>query len=172
MTVPPQAPVTPPRDFPVSWEELHRHAKALAWRLIDQGPMNGHWRAVIGVARGGLIPATIVAREMGVRVVDTVCVSHYEELTVLPEPKVIKVVAGDGEGCLVVDDLVDSGKTFEVIRKYLPKAHFATIYAKPEGKAQVDSYVMEISQDTWVHFPWESSMQYAAPLIRQKADKS
>lgn len=162
-----------PHDFPVSWEELHRHAKALAWRMIGHGPLpGGQWRAVIGVARGGLIPATIVAREMGVRVVDTVCVTHYDELQVLDEPKMVKMVAGDGEGCLVVDDLVDTGKTFALLRKYLPKAHYATIYAKPDGKAVVDSYVMEISQDTWIHFPWEMATQYAAPLARQKAGQS
>lgn len=161
MTQPPAS----PRDFPVSWEEMHRNAKALAWRLIDKGP----WRAVVGVARGGLIPATIVARELGVRVVDTVCVAHYEETLVLPEPKVIKMVAGDGEGCIVVDDLVDTGDTFACVRKYLPKAHYASIYAKPTGKDQVDSYVMEISQDTWIHFPWEQATHYAEPLVRQKS---
>lgn len=157
-----------PHDFPVSWEEMHRNARALAWRLIDKGPKNGGWRAVIGVARGGLIPATIVARELGVRVVDTVCVAHYEETLVLPEPKVIKMVAGDGEGCLVIDDLVDTGDTMAVVRKYLPKAHYASIYAKPEGKSVVDSYVMEISQDTWIHFPWEQATHYAEPIVRQK----
>lgn len=158
-------PVPSPHDFPVSWDELHRNARALAWRLVGKGPHNGQWRAVVGVARGGLIPATIVARELGVRVVDTVCVAHYEELEILPEPKVIKMVAGDGEGCLVVDDLVDTGDTFACIRRYMPKAHYATIYAKPSGKSVVDSYVMEISQDTWVHFPWEQATQYAAPII-------
>jgi xanthine phosphoribosyltransferase len=153
-----------PRDFPVSWEELHRNAKALAWRLLDKGP----WTAVIGVARGGLIPATIVARELGLRLVDTVCVSHYEEQKMLPEPKMLKMLPGQGEGCVVVDDLVDTGHTLQLVRKYLPKAHYATIYTKPDGKALVDTYVMEVSQDTWIHFPWEQAMTYAEPLVRQK----
>lgn len=160
----PSSPAPSPHDFPVGWDELHRNARALAWRLVDKGP----WRAVIGVARGGLIPATIVARELGVRIVDTVCVSHYEEQAMLAEPKMMKMVAGDGEGCLVVDDLVDTGRTLEVVRKYLPKAHYASIYAKPEGKPLVDTYVMEISQDTWIHFPWESASQYSAPIAKQK----
>ncbi len=155
-----------PHDFSVSWEELHRNARTLAWRLVDKGP----WRAVVGVARGGLIPATIVARELGVRMVDTVCIAHYDELEVLQEPKVLKMVAGNGEGCLVVDDLVDTGRTLEVVRKYLPKAHYASIYAKPAGKPLVDSYVMEISQDTWVHFPWEMAAHYSAPIAKLKED--
>jgi xanthine phosphoribosyltransferase len=153
-----------PREFPVSWEEMHRNARALAWRLVDKGPENGKWQAVIGVARGGLIPATIVARELGVRLVDTVCVMHYDELNVLQEPKMLKMLPGDGAGCVVVDDLVDTGRTLELVRKYLPKAHYATIYTKPEGKALVDSYVMEVSQDTWIHFPWEQAPSYSAPI--------
>ena len=143
----------PTRDFPVTWEEIHRHAKALAWRMMDHGP----WRAVIAVARGGLVPAVIVARELGVRMVDTVCVSTYEDDGTSHEPKVLKVLPGDGAGCLVVDDLVDTGRTYEAVRKYLPKAHYAAVYAKPQGKAQVDSYVMEVSHDTWIHFPWEDT---------------
>lgn len=151
-----------PHHFPVSWEELHRHSKALAWRLMDKGP----WRAVIAVARGGLVPATIVARELGVRLVDTVCIATYEEDNTSHEPQVLKVLPGDGEGCLVIDDLVDSGRTFKVVRKYLPKAHYATVYAKPEGKPMVDSYVMEVSQDTWIHFPWDLEATYAPPLAK------
>ena len=50
--------VTSPKSFPVSWEELHRNAKALAWRLNTLSPING----VIAITRGGLVPAAIVAR--------------------------------------------------------------------------------------------------------------
>jgi len=157
-----------PHDFPVSWEEMHRNAKALAWRLVDKGP----WTAVIGVARGGLIPATIVARELGVRLVDTVCVAHYDEQKILTEPKMLKMLPGDGSGCVVVDDLVDTGRTLQLVRKYLPKAHYATIYTKPDGKPLVDSYVMEVSQDTWIHFPWEQAMTYAEPIISSQGKKS
>ena len=42
---------------------------------------------------------------------------------------------GDGTGILIVDDLVDSGKTLELVRSLYPKAHFATVYAKPSGQA-------------------------------------
>ena len=62
------------KAFPVSWDQLHRDAKALAWRLAEPGP----WRSVIAVTRGGLVPAAIVARELEVRLIDTVCVSSYE----------------------------------------------------------------------------------------------
>ncbi len=149
---------TPDRSghsFPVSWEELHRHAQALAWRLLPLGPFAG----IVAVTRGGLVPAAIVARELDIRLVDTVCVASYDDraqrtLTVLKEAD-----AGDGAGWLIIDDLVDSGNTARAVRTMLPKAHFATIYAKPAGRPLVDTFVTEVSQDTWIVFPWERAPQ-------------
>lgn len=60
--------------YPVTWDQLHRDAKALAWRLLEQGPFKG----IIGVARGGLVPAAIVARELNIRLVDTLCICTYQ----------------------------------------------------------------------------------------------
>jgi len=109
--------------YPVTWDQLHRDAKALAWRLLEQGPFKG----IIGVARGGLVPAAIVARELNIRLVDTAT----------------------------------------IIRNMLPKAHFATLYSKPAGKPLVDTFITEVSQDTWILFPWDSEVQYTAPLVEQ-----
>lgn len=144
--------------FPVSWEELHRDAKALAWRLLELGP----WKGMVAVTRGGLAPAAIVARALDIRLIETACVIGYHPDDRNPklaeETKVVKPPAGcgDGSGWLVIDDLVDTGRTAEVMRKLMPKAHFAAIYAKPLGKPLVDTYVTEVSQDTWIYFPWES----------------
>ena len=65
----------PIKAFPVSWDQFHRDCRALAWRLSGQGPFS----AIVSITRGGLVPAAIVARELGVRLVETVCVSSYEE---------------------------------------------------------------------------------------------
>lgn len=148
------------KNFPVSWQELHRDAKALAWRLNEQGA----WDIVVGVARGGLVPATIVARELDIRMMETVCVASYDHKEQTDEVKILKGLDGDGTGLLIVDDLVDTGKTFAAVRKMLPKAHYATVYAKPAGRPMVDSYVTEVSQDTWIHFPWDTEPQYVAPI--------
>lgn len=142
----------------LSWEELHRDATALAERLLDYGP----WKGIVAVTRGGLAPAAIVARALDIRLIETVCVIGYDpddynprqanEITVIKPPANV----GDGDGWLVVDDLVDTGRTIEVLRKLMPKAHFAAIYAKPLGRPHADTYVTEVSQDTWIYFPWES----------------
>ena len=78
----------PGKFFPVSWQELHRDAKALAWRLLEMGP----WQGVVAITRGGLVPAAIVARELEIRVIETVGVSSYDhmnrgEITILKAPR-------------------------------------------------------------------------------------
>ncbi|MEO1909122.1 MULTISPECIES: xanthine phosphoribosyltransferase [Paracoccus] len=150
------------KGFHISWDQLHRDARALAWRMEEQ-----EWRAVLAVTRGGLVPAMIVARELDIRTIDTISVKSYHRqeqsgLTVLkkPDPELM----GDGDGILVVDDLVDSGRTLELIREMYPKAHMATVYAKPKGKPMVNSYVTEVSQDTWIYFPWDMALQYVQPF--------
>ena len=151
-----------PKAFPVSWDQFHRDARALAWRLSGQG----HWEAVVAITRGGLVPAAIVARELDIRLVDTVCLATYEHQT-QGEPRILKGLTGDGAGWLIVDDLVDTGRTAEIVRRMLPKGHFATIYAKPAGRPLVDTFVTEVSQDTWIYFPWDIEPQFTAPIIEQ-----
>jgi xanthine phosphoribosyltransferase len=163
-------PEKPPfKQFPVSWDELHRHARALAWRLLDLGPFQG----IIAVTRGGLVPAAIVARELDLRLVDTICVASYDDATLGTRGaiKVLKSVAGDGTGYLIIDDLVDTGHTARVVRDLLPKAHFATVYAKPAGRPLVDTFITEVSQDTWILFPWDIEPQFAPPLSAIKRQR-
>ena len=152
------------KTFPVSWDELHRHARALAWRLLELGP----WEGIIAVTRGGLVPAAIVARELDVRLVDTVCIASYDERN-QRDLDVLKPISGDGEGYLIIDDLVDTGHTARAVREMLPKAHFATVYAKPAGRPMVDTFVTEVSQDTWILFPWDIEPQFVPPIASVRA---
>jgi len=155
-----------PKHFPVSWEELHRNAKALAWRLADMAP----WKGIVAVTRGGLVPAAIIARELEIRMIDTACISSYDHMN-QRETRTLKGVipeVGEGEGWLIIDDLVDTGKTAVVLRKMMPKAHFATIYAKPAGRPLVDTFITEVSQDTWIFFPWDIELQYAQPISERR----
>ena len=122
----------PDRTYPVSWEELHRNAKALAWRLLEKGPFRG----IVAITRGGLVPAAIVARELEVRLIDTVCIASYDE-TKQGALQVLKSVPGDGDGMLIIDDLVDT-------------------------------FITEVSQDTWINFPWDLAPQAVPPIARSR----
>jgi xanthine phosphoribosyltransferase len=153
--------------FPVSWDQFHRDCRALAWRLHGAGPFN----AIVCITRGGLVPAAIVARELGIRLIETVCVSSYRH-TSRGDIAVLKDVAaaivdgggGHGAGVLIVDDLVDTGQTAKVVRGLLPRAHFAAVYAKPLGRPMVDTFITEVSQDTWIYFPWDTGLAFQPPI--------
>ena len=160
-----------PKIFPVSWDQFHRDARALAWRLNGAGP----FEAIVCITRGGLVPAAIVARELDVRVIETICIASYHDyknqgsLQVLKgiSPDILKL--GDGSKVLVVDDLVDTGKTAKVVRDLLPKAHIATVYAKPLGRPMVDTFITEVSQDTWIYFPWDMGLSFQPPIAKAAA---
>ncbi|GAB5376296.1 MAG: xanthine phosphoribosyltransferase [Acuticoccus sp.] len=156
----------PEKAFPVSWDQFHRDCRALAWRLSAAGP----FEAIVSITRGGLVPSAIVARELDVRVIDTICIVSYGQFKQLDSLNVLKDIEDrllhetDEKKILIVDDLVDTGKTAELVRTKLPGAHFATVYAKPKGRPLIDTYVTEVSQDTWIYFPWDLGYSFQPPI--------
>jgi len=159
-----QPPSQSQKVFPVSWDQFHRDARALAWRLAEAGPFS----AIVAITRGGLVPAAIVARELNLRLIETVCVSSYDPDRQQGELRLLKGVAemvGQlGKGVLIIDDLVDTGQTAKIVREILPQAHFAAVYAKPLGRPLVDTFITEVSQDTWIYFPWDTGLAFQPPI--------
>ena len=145
----------------VTWDQLHRDARQLATMLASKGP----WRGIVAVSRGGLVPAAIVARELECRLIETISVATYDE-DVASEPVLIKSApaAGDGTDFLIIDDLVDRGHTARLVRRLLPKAYFACLYAKPAGRLSTDMFVAEVEQATWVLFPWDTAPLCVPPI--------
>ncbi|WP_333606570.1 xanthine phosphoribosyltransferase [Arsukibacterium sp.] len=145
--------------FYVSWEAFHRATKELAGQLLGQ-----QFEAIVAVSRGGLVPAAIIARELNIRVIDTICVASYQHdkqgsLKILKDASL-----ADSARLLIVDDLVDTGETARALREHFPTACFVTVYAKPQGKPLVDKYVTDIEQDTWIQLPWDMELAYSTPL--------
>ena len=147
------------RYLTVTWDAFHRDARLLAERQRGLGP----WRGIVAISRGGLVPAAILARSLNIRLVETVSVATYDpeargDEEILGEPVDTKfpAAAGNGEGFLIVDDLVDTGRTARVVRAMLPKARFVCVYAKPAGRGLSDDVVTEVTQDTWIVLPWEN----------------
>ena len=138
------------QHFTVSWDQIHRDVRQLCHLLIERD-----FKGIVAITRGGLIPAALIARELNIRLIDTICLD------------IMKGVDHDGEGWLLVDDLVDTGKTARAVREMLPKAHFVTIYAKPEGRPLVDQYLTEVAQQCWIQFPWDMGIAYVEPLADQ-----
>ena len=156
--------------FPVSWTELHRDARALAWRLADLGPFKG----LVAITRGGMVPAAIIARELNIRLIDTICSSTYDRMERGAKVEFLKGTAAEqeqGKGWLIVDDLVDTGVTARAVRARLPQSHFATVYAKPAGRPVVDTFITEVSQDTWILFPWDQEAVMAKTIVEMKGSQ-
>jgi xanthine phosphoribosyltransferase len=158
---------TPYRDeIVISWPELHRDARYLSG-VLDR---LGEWKGIIAITRGGLVPAALVARELEIRLIDTVCVVSYDAKAAGAAAQQqgslqwLKRVEGDGAGWLLIDDLVDTGRTARAVRETLPRAHFATLYAKPLGRPVVDTFVKEFKQDKWIYFPWDIDYRFVSPL--------
>ncbi|MFM2486336.1 xanthine phosphoribosyltransferase [Celerinatantimonas yamalensis] len=148
--------------FHVSWETMQRDVRTLARRLLPAT----QWTGIIAVSRGGLAPASVLARELGIRYVDTVCISSYDHDN-QRDLEVLKKVDTDGEGFIVIDDLVDTGGTAKAIRQMYPKAHFVTVYAKPQGKPLVDDFVTEVAQGTWIEQPWDMAEVFVKPVCEE-----
>jgi xanthine phosphoribosyltransferase len=172
---PPGGPATasPYRDeIIISWPELHRDARYLSRVLHELGD----WKGIIAITRGGLVPAALVARELEIRLIDTVCVVSYQAGETgsadksQGELRWLKGVEGDGAGWLLIDDLVDTGRTAKAVRERLPRAHFATLYAKPAGRPLVDTFVKEFRQEKWIYFPWDIDYTFVSPIRQQRSE--
>ncbi|RXJ73100.1 xanthine phosphoribosyltransferase [Veronia nyctiphanis] len=148
--------------FVITWDNMQMYTRQLAEKLLPAE----QWKGIIAVSRGGLVPAAILARELGIRHVDTVCISSYDH-DHQRDMRILKKADGDGEGFIVIDDLVDTGGTAEVIRQMYPKGKFVTVCAKPAGKHLVDDYVVDIAQDTWIEQPWDMSVTFVEPISKQ-----
>lgn len=154
--------------FIISWDQFHKDTRELAEILMEKGK---HFKGIFAVTRGGLVPAGIIARELEIRTIKTICVSSYEGELGQEQGKNLNILyapEGDGEGYLMIDELVDTGKTAQFVREKYPKAHFAVIYAKPEGKKFTDTFVHEVEQDSWLLFPWDMELAPNFPLISKK----
>ncbi|WP_343182676.1 xanthine phosphoribosyltransferase [Buchnera aphidicola] len=146
----------------VTWDMLQIYTKKLAYKIL---PIK-QWSGIIAVSRGGLIPSALLARELSIRYVDTVCISsynyhHLKNITVIKKSKL------QGNDIIVMDDLVDTGGTAKVIRKLYPNAYFVTVFAKPKGRKLVDNYIIDIPQNVWIEQPWDMEVTYISPLIEE-----
>jgi len=142
------------RTHTIDWPALHRDVALLAQNLAAVGP----FQRIVAIARGGLVPAALLSRILDLHLVDTVCISSYDDkLQREGEPVILKGIDGEngGAGWLVVDDLADSGNTLALVRRMLPKAHVATVYAKPKGAPLVDTVAVTVEQSVWLVFPWD-----------------
>jgi xanthine phosphoribosyltransferase len=154
------------RYLPIAWELFHRDTRLLAHKLVGRTA----WKGIVAITRGGLIPSSIIARELDLRLIDCLSVISYDD-RVQGEPRIAKTVqkdvVGNGDGWLIIDDLVDSGITARLAKTTVPGGHMATVYAKPNGESCVDTYAVAVPLDMWLLFPWDAELMPNEPLARR-----
>ena len=151
--------------YVVTWDMFQMHARKLSERLLPAS----QWKGIIAVSRDGLFPAAVLARELSIRHVETVCIASYHDHNNQGELQVLHAaqVPNGGEGFIIVDDLVDTGNTARAIREMYPNAKFVTVFAKPAGAELVDDYVIDMPQNTWIEQPWDLGLMFVPPLARK-----
>ena len=137
----------------LSWEDVDECVVRLANR-VRPVIKEKHITKLCAITRGGMFPAALLARELDLRYIDTICVRSYDGVE-SKDVKILKIFDGTGEDFLIVDEIVETGNTIEAIRKHLPAATFATVFATAEGKKHVDFYEETKADDDWIMFPWE-----------------
>ena len=146
---------------PVSFYQIDFLARSMARKF--KGDKITH---VVGIARGGLIPATIISYKLNVPLL-SYGISSYKDTTKTDEFKInqfvhfsdLKTLKDIDPHVLVVDDICDTSDTIHYICDKIElagiKAKYATLFTKKKHRKFLDYYGVVISNDTWIEFPWE-----------------
>jgi xanthine phosphoribosyltransferase len=154
----------------VSWEVVQAASRSLARDLAAlQEKAPRPYRGIIAVTRGGMVPATIVAHQLGLRDIHIACVSTYEDGSTAPGAARIRNLSGmwaysKGQDWIIIDDIIDSGATMRLLHDIMPLATFGVMFSKRRHSDPTKHYTgdqlaigCDISElvDTWVELPWE-----------------
>lgn len=131
------------------------------WTLADYVEKDFRIDLIVGIARGGLIPAVRMSHIMDnilMRVMDVKFYTDIEKHTELPEITVPLTEPVEGKNVLIVDDVADTGKTLKVVKEDIEKrgarsVRIAVIAKKPQSIIDPDYYIFQT--DRWIIFPWE-----------------
>ncbi len=151
----------------LTWDGFYGAVREQALALAESGFVP---EVIIGVARGGMIPAGALTYALGVKLTDAINVEFYTDVAeTLPDPvllaPMLDIESIRGRRLLVVDDVVDSGRTLALVLKLLrgfgADVRSAVIYAKPTTIIEPD-YIWKRT-DQWIVFPWSASRPSPAP---------
>ena len=148
--------MTQPPRHKISWQTFADDCQKLVPLLQPH-----NWQGIVAVARGGLVPATILAQALEIRCVTSISLASYANTGPSAQGDIRQTISSvgdinDGAGWLFVDDLTDSGSTALWLRQHYPAAKLAVVYAKPQGVAGVDFWGAMQPQELWLDFPWEN----------------
>lgn len=123
---------------------------------------------IVALAKGGIIPARLIARNLNISKILSYGVSFYDENdNKLDKPIVYqnldsaKDLLKPDTKILVVDDIADSGDSLVnclTYLKYITKSEnvkSCALFTKPRSKVKPEYTFDEVDNDTWIVYPWE-----------------
>lgn len=139
-----------PKVYELKWDGVEYCCNTIAENIkgMDFKPVG-----ILAITRGGLVPAGILSHLLDVRMIETIGFRSYSDDRQQRPPEIFKVPSIRGVNWLILDDIVDTGKTMKHVHDMFPKSTLAALVAK--GRLLVDVVGRVVNPDTWVKFPWE-----------------
>jgi xanthine phosphoribosyltransferase len=140
------------------WLDIHQMCESLADQVKHSDIQINR---IVGIARGGMIPAVILSHMLSIRQVHMITCQQYDDITLKPKDSITAYIPGQTKevlnewSTLIVDDITDSGATMSLMNFHAPKALKACLFLKGEPKGDV-MWARHGKQDAWVEFPWET----------------
>jgi hypoxanthine phosphoribosyltransferase len=144
----------------LTWSDIEELCRVLAEKIEERAvPFD----VIIGISRGGWVPARLLSDILGSDEIDTVRVKFYKSVGKTAKKPVILLstqIDIHGKDILLVDDIADTGEslaaTVEHLKEKGAKSIFTlTLVKKPQSRFTPDLFVRETPH--WVIFPWEIS---------------
>jgi hypoxanthine phosphoribosyltransferase len=156
-----------------SWNHIHNLLIRLATRIKKSGFKPD---IIVGVSRGGWIPARIMSDILENNILANVSVEFYVDIGKSKQkPTITQPISTSVKNMkvLVVDDLADSGESLKLVKAHLEKQgaqeiRIATIYFKP-WSIVVPNYYEKQTQN-WIVFPWEQK-EAARKILETKTSQ-
>ncbi|MGB9609300.1 MAG: phosphoribosyltransferase [Minisyncoccia bacterium] len=158
--------------YKLTWNQFYKDCLLLAKKIKNS---NEKINRIIAISRGGLVPARILSDFLQLPISNMV-ISSYKNLKQLKEPEIIEVtnINLKNQTVLIIDEVSDTGKTFQRALKYFKnqltkKIYTASPYIKPKTSFIPDFYLKKI--DAWIVFPYDLQETYKAFLKEEKDEK-
>jgi len=141
-----------------NWSDIVKFTTRISPKFKDE-----KFDCVIGIARGGLIPATLIAQKCDIRRVYSIGIEMYnnteKKIPILYQELSELVV---NTKALLVDDIADTGHSFNIALDVLKKQRYNDIttyslFYKPHSIYKPDHYSLQVEDSEWIVFPWEPS---------------
>lgn len=152
-----------PGKIYLDWNEVTGAVSQLTKTIKEH---NCSFTRILAVARGGLVPAAMLSHQLGIKIVGSLQLRSYsdtysQENVVAWSWRQLDLTSGEFRGAdtLILDDLHDTGKTLEFMKRHFPEATIATLYHKQHTATPppIGFPGLSMPSDKWITFPWETS---------------